>query len=97
VKPAGFKYATLESRAECLVLLREYGDEAMILADGQSLVQMMNLRLVAQSVSIDINRIQDSSRPEPEEDGIRLGRPSVNARWSGISRSRLGSQCLSTE
>jgi CO/xanthine dehydrogenase FAD-binding subunit len=79
VKPAGFKYAVPESRAECLVLLREYGDEAKILAGGQSLVPMMNLRLVAPSVLIDINRIQDASRLEPEEDGIRLG-PTVRQR-----------------
>ena len=42
---------------EALALLAEYGDDARILAGGQSLVPMLNLRLIDASVLIDISRI----------------------------------------
>jgi len=58
MKPAPFKYFAPRSEAELCALLAEYGGDARILAGGQSLVPMMNFRVVSPAVLIDINRIE---------------------------------------
>lgn len=57
VKPAPFEYVTPETLEEAVGLLAEHGDEAKILAGGQSLIPMLNMRLARPGVLIDINRI----------------------------------------
>ena len=57
VKPRPFDYVRPDTVEEALALLAEYGDDARILAGGQSLVPMLNLRLIDASVLIDISRI----------------------------------------
>ncbi len=57
MKPGQFDYVRAESLDEALVCLAEHKDEARILAGGQSLVAMLNFRLVETKVLIDINRI----------------------------------------
>jgi CO/xanthine dehydrogenase FAD-binding subunit len=57
VKPAPFKYIEAEDEAALSAVLAQYGDEARLLAGGQSLVPMMNFRIVQPSILIDINRI----------------------------------------
>jgi carbon-monoxide dehydrogenase medium subunit len=57
VKPPPFRYAAPRSVAEALALLAEYGPEAKVLAGGQSLVPLLNMRLVRPEVIVDINRI----------------------------------------
>jgi len=57
VKPRPFDYVRPDTVEEVLALLAEYGDDARILAGGQSLVPMLNLRLIEASVLIDISRI----------------------------------------
>src|SRR4029077_13677904 len=57
MKPGPFDYVRPHTVEEGLALLAEYGDDARILAGGQSLVPMLNLRLVDASVLIDISRI----------------------------------------
>jgi aerobic carbon-monoxide dehydrogenase medium subunit len=57
VKPPRFKYAAPERVGEVVALLREFGDEAAVLAGGQSLVPLMNLRLARPAVLVDINRV----------------------------------------
>jgi carbon-monoxide dehydrogenase medium subunit len=52
-----FDYRTPQSIAETVELLAEYGDEAKILAGGQSLVPMLALRLARPAVLIDINKV----------------------------------------
>jgi len=46
MKPRPFDYARPDTVEEALELLAEYGDDARILAGGQSLVPMLNLRLI---------------------------------------------------
>ncbi len=58
MKPAAFDYARPETTAEALDLLARHGDEARILAGGQSLGPMLNMRLAAPSLLIDISRIE---------------------------------------
>ncbi len=52
-----FEYLRATSWEEAIRWLREYGDDARLLAGGQSLVPMMNLRLVQASHVIDLNDI----------------------------------------
>ena len=57
MKPVAFKYERPESVEETVELLREHGDEAKVLAGGQSLVPMLNMRLARPSVLVDVNRL----------------------------------------
>jgi 2-furoyl-CoA dehydrogenase FAD binding subunit len=59
MKPRPFDYARPDTVDEAVALLAEYGDDARILAGGQSLMAMMNLRLADPAVLIDIARIAD--------------------------------------
>jgi CO/xanthine dehydrogenase FAD-binding subunit len=59
VKPAPFKYARAESAEEASSLLTQYGDEAKILAGGQSLIPLMSMRLARPEVLVDINRVEE--------------------------------------
>ncbi len=65
MKPAAFEYFAPTSTAEAVRLLGEYADDAKILAGGQSLVPLMNMRLAKPAVLIDVN-------PVAELDYIRL-------------------------
>ncbi len=57
MKPAPFTYVAAETVDEAVAALGEHGDEAKILAGGQSLVPLMNLRLAVPGVLIDVNRV----------------------------------------
>jgi aerobic carbon-monoxide dehydrogenase medium subunit len=57
VKPARFAYARPQKLGEALALLTKYGSDASILAGGQSLMPMLNLRLATPAILIDINDI----------------------------------------
>lgn len=65
MKPAAFEYVRPNSLREALDALARHGAAGKILAGGQSLVPMMNLRIVKPEVVIDINRI-------PQLDHIRV-------------------------
>jgi len=73
MKPAPFKYYAPRSISEVLAILDEHGYDAKILAGGQSLIPMMNFRLVQPAVVVDINNIPDLSDIKTHEKGIRLG------------------------
>ncbi len=73
MKPAPFKYFAPTSVAEVLELLAEYGYDAKILAGGQSLVPMMNFRLVQPEVIVDINNIPELAQIQPNGKSIRIG------------------------
>ena len=54
MKPASFDYARCETIDDALTLLAEHGDEARVIAGGQSLMAMLNMRLVRPSILVDI-------------------------------------------
>jgi 2-furoyl-CoA dehydrogenase FAD binding subunit len=56
MKPRPFDYVRPDTVEEVLALLAEYGDDARILAGGQSLLPMLNLRLADPKALIDISR-----------------------------------------
>ncbi len=84
MKPPVFEYHAPESLAEALDLLSEHGDEAKILAGGQSLVPAMNFRLAQPAVLIDLNR---ATR---HETGLRAIRPTADGglRIGAMTRQR---------
>ena len=57
--PTTFEYLEPGTLDDVLALLQKYGDEARILAGGQSLVPLMKLRLVRPEYLIDLNRVPD--------------------------------------
>jgi len=73
VKPSAFEYLAPESCDEALAALAEHGDDAAVLAGGQSLIPMMNLRIAAPPVVIDIMRIGELRTIDRGEDWIEIG------------------------
>jgi aerobic carbon-monoxide dehydrogenase medium subunit len=73
VKPAPFTYHVAHDVAEAVALLAELGEDAKVLAGGQSLVPMMNLRLARPSALIDITRIPALSYLRARPDGLHVG------------------------
>ncbi len=58
MKPAPFEYHAPESLSDVTALLAEHGDEAKVLAGGQSLVPMLALRLTRFEHIVDLNRVE---------------------------------------
>src|SRR5438132_3081800 len=73
MKAPRFAYARPASIAEALALLAEHKDEARVLAGGQSLVPILNFRLAAPKVLVDINRIAALSGIKVTRNHIRIG------------------------
>ena len=69
MKPAPFDYFAPTELSEALALLAQHGDEAKILAGGQSLMPMMNMRLAKPQVVVDVNRIAGLDAITPSPDG----------------------------
>jgi aerobic carbon-monoxide dehydrogenase medium subunit len=67
--PAGFEYHRADTLDEAKELLATYGDDAKVLAGGQSLIPMMKLRFAAPGHLIDVNRIPGLDGIE-ERDGV---------------------------
>ena len=62
MKPAPFAYRAPDTVDEVLDLLAEHGDDAKLLAGGQSLGPMLNMRVVSPAVIVDLNRVRDLAR-----------------------------------
>ena len=73
MKPRPFDYVRPDTVEEVLALLAEYGDDARILAGGQSLIPMLNLRLVDAKVLIDVSRIAALDIIRDDGDLIEVG------------------------
>src|SRR2546428_4968331 len=84
MKAPRFAYARPASVAEALALLAEHKDEARVLAGGQSLVPMMNFRVAAPKVLVDINRIAALSGIKVTRNHVRIG---ALARHAELERS----------
>ena len=86
MKPPPFAYHRPRTRAEVDRLLAEHGDEAKILAGGQSLLPIMNMRLSAPEHVIDINALEDEpSEPQLDDGVVRFGplvRQAALERWA---------------
>ncbi len=87
MKPAPFEYYAPLELQETLDLLDRYGDEAKILAGGQSLMPLINLRLARPGVIIDINRLRNLDAISTAPDGsLTIG---ALARQRTLERSTI--------
>jgi CO/xanthine dehydrogenase FAD-binding subunit len=66
-QPTAFEYQRADSWEEAVELLRIWDGEAKIIAGGQSLVPMLNLRLTMPGALIDINEIGEQGGPRLED------------------------------
>lgn len=73
MKAPVFDYRAPRSLAEATAILRDAGPDGRVLAGGQSLMPMMNMRIVAPQVLVDINRIEELARLEVDGGTLRVG------------------------
>src|ERR1043165_1061063 len=73
MKPPPFEYLVAESVEAAVVALAQAGGDAKIIAGGQSLVPMLNFRLLRPSILVDINRIPDLAYVREDDEVIRIG------------------------
>lgn len=87
MKPAPFAYCAPTELVAALDLLAEHGDEAKVLAGGQSLMPMMNMRLARPGVIVDINRLAELEYiAQTTEGGLAIG---ALTRQRAIERSSV--------
>lgn len=73
VKPPPFAYHAPSDVDEAIALLAELGEDGKVLAGGQSLVPMMNLRLATPAAVVDISRLDALNDVEVADGSIRVG------------------------
>jgi aerobic carbon-monoxide dehydrogenase medium subunit len=71
--PGSFDYLVANSISEAVALLDQHGDDAKILAGGQSLIPLLRFRLAGLSVLIDINRIAALDYIQETDGVLRIG------------------------
>ncbi len=91
MKPAPFEYHAPSSASHALELLARHGADARILAGGQSLVPLLNFRLSAPAVIVDLNRTADLAYIKEEGGSLRIGAMTRQRaiEFSALVRSRL--------
>nr|WP_058326144.1 xanthine dehydrogenase family protein subunit M [Sinorhizobium sp. Sb3] len=73
MKPAQFEYLAATTIAQATEALAAAGGEGKIIAGGQSLMPMINFRLVKPAILVDINRIAGLDRIELQGDRLCIG------------------------
>jgi carbon-monoxide dehydrogenase medium subunit len=87
MKPARFTYRRARSIGEALGWLADEGSESIkVLAGGQSLVPLLNMRLARPSVLVDVNPIHELGTMAADDGGLRLG---ATVRHSDLIESAL--------
>jgi aerobic carbon-monoxide dehydrogenase medium subunit len=85
--PSRFRYEAPRTIAEAISLLHEGGDDAKVLAGGQSLVPLMKLRFASPALIVDINNLPGLDYHQEDPDGtIRIG---ALCRHADLERSLL--------
>lgn len=73
MKPAWFDYYAPRELSEALEILADAGQDGRVLAGGQSLVPMLNLRILSPAVVVDINRIEALNGLRADKDQLTVG------------------------
>jgi aerobic carbon-monoxide dehydrogenase medium subunit len=85
--PSRFRYEAPRSLAEAIGLLQDGGDDAKVLAGGQSLVPLMKLRFASPQLVVDINNVPGLDYHRADPDGtLRIG---ALCRHADLERSDL--------
>src|SRR5262245_49303343 len=83
--PAAFDYRAPTSLEEALSILKQHGDEAKVLAGGQSLIPLLKLRFARPALLVDIARIQGMSTIKRDNGHLAIG---ALARHVDVERSQ---------
>lgn len=86
MKPAPFEYYDPDTVDEVLTLLAEYGDDARLLAGGQSLIPLLNFRLARPAIVIGLHRVRALDYLESGEGMVSIG---AMTRQATLEKSRL--------
>lgn len=91
MKPAPFVYERAGSVEEAIALLQRYEGDARLLAGGQSLVPLLNMRLLMPSAVIDVNDLDTLDEIREEGDAVAIGALTrySTIEWSPTLGSRL--------
>jgi aerobic carbon-monoxide dehydrogenase medium subunit len=89
VKPVAFSYHRPASVDEALALLARFGADAKIIAGGQSLVPMMNMRLASPAQLVDINDLSELAQLRVRGDRLEVG---ALARHRAIAESAVAAE-----
>jgi aerobic carbon-monoxide dehydrogenase medium subunit len=85
--PSRFRYEAPRSLAETIGLLHDAGDDAKVLAGGQSLIPLMKLRFASPQLVVDINNVPGLDYHRADPDGtLRIG---ALCRHADLERSDL--------
>jgi len=84
VKPPPFDYHAPRDLGEALAMLAEVGADGKVLAGGQSLIPLLNMRIAAPRHLVDINRVAELDTLTVEAGGVRVG---ALARHARVERS----------
>jgi carbon-monoxide dehydrogenase medium subunit len=79
MKPSSFEYHAPRSAAEAVGLLAELGDEAKVLAGGQSLIPMLALRLAVFEHLVDVGRVDELVGIERRNGSLWVGAGTTEA------------------
>ena len=85
MKPPPFAYVRPRSVEEVLELLARHGDDAKVLAGGQSLIPLMNFRFARPGVLIDLARVEGLDAITEEEGRVRMGAMVLQRQAEGSS------------
>jgi 2-furoyl-CoA dehydrogenase FAD binding subunit len=88
MKPRRFDYVRPDSADEAVAVLAEYGEAASVLAGGQSLMAMLNLRIAEPAVLIDIARLNELDYIRVAADKVEVGAAVTQNRlkdWSELA------------
>jgi len=86
MKPPVFDYVAVETVEEAVAALARHGEDAKLLAGGQSLMPILNMRLASPRYVIDLNPITDLAYIEAREGGLAIG---AMTRQRAVERSAL--------
>jgi len=79
MKPAAFDYQRADSAAQARELLARHGEDARILAGGQSLMAVLNMRLAQPQLLIDISRSASMAEIEVRDACLQIGAAATQA------------------
>jgi 2-furoyl-CoA dehydrogenase FAD binding subunit len=89
MKPASFDYARCDTVDEALELLARHGEEARVIAGGQSLMPMLNMRLVKPSILVDIAELGELRYIRDSSNMIEIGATTTQSEleaWPALSQ-----------
>jgi carbon-monoxide dehydrogenase medium subunit len=91
VKPSPFAYTAPESLDEALAVLGRVGGDGKVLAGGQSLIPILNMRLAAPAHLVDVNRVPGLAYVRTEPDAVHVG---ALARHADVERDDTAAGAL---